>query len=133
LAEEQGRDNGHQRGHRGDRWRVDAGEAVNEPLRRRLPRLRLLHQPHHAAQRVVSGQAGHLHFQRAGGVDSAGEDIVAWLLVYRHALTGDWGLIHTALPGPHDAIHADPVAGPHQHQVADGDLLHRHLSRFAVG
>ena len=118
---------GHQHCCHRHRRGVDAGEAVDEPLHRRSTGLCLLHQCHHPAQGVVRCRARHLDLQCTVGVDRPGEDHVPWLLVHRHALTGDRGLIDGAPAGQHHPVHAHPVAGPDPHPVSDRQVLHRHL------
>ena len=63
----------------------DALEFFNRLLRGRFLRLRLGHQIHHARQRALACQLGHLDNERALAVDRSGEDLVARLFVHRDA------------------------------------------------
>ena len=75
----------------------------------------------------VCSQAGYAHRERPLPVDRPGVHLLPRDLVHGHALAGNGGLVHGRLPGQHQAIHGDPLAGADQDAVADTQLLHPHL------
>ena len=115
-----------------DGGRVDAREAVDEALRRRLALLRLLYQADDAGDCVVGGGRGDLDAQRAVAVDGAGEDVVAGGLAHGHALARHRRLVDAARAGEHDAVGRDPIARPNEDGPADLKAFRRHLDGPAV-
>ena len=78
------------------RRRVDAREALDERLRRRPLRLRLLDQVNDPRERRVAAEPRHAHLERAAAVDGAGEHLVAGRLVDRQRLAGHRRLVDGA-------------------------------------
>ena len=72
-----------------------------------------------ARERRVRRRPGRAGDERAGGVQRAGEQLVAGLLVDRHRLAGDRRLVDARVPGRHDRVERDPLAGPDADQGAD--------------
>ena len=62
----------------------------------------------------------------------AGEDRVARPLVDRQRLAGQGRLIDGRTTGHHRAVDGDPLAGPHDHPIADLDLVRRDFELLAV-
>ena len=60
----------------------------------------------------------YLHFQLAGGVDTAGDNLAARRNLHGHRLAGDGGGINAALALGHHAIQGNAVAGANQQDVA---------------
>ena len=79
-----------------DRRRVDAREALDERLRGRALRLRLLDEMDDARQRRVAAEPRDADVERAAAVDAAGEHLVARRLVHRQRLAGDRRLVDGA-------------------------------------
>ena len=81
--------------------------------------MRLLDHVNDSIDRVVLDAAHHLHFDRAGCVDAAGNDLTA------HA-AGDWDrftrycrLVELGVTFDDGAIDRNAIPGTHQHQLAD--------------
>lgn len=89
--------------------------------------LRLGDELHHPGEGVVAGQTGHAHVQRVVLIDGTGEDLVAGLTAYRHALARDRALVDAAFARHDDAINGYALARFHDHDFIHCDLLHRHL------
>jgi len=108
-------------------------EVVQKALGGGLAALGLFHHFDDARQRRILGELGDAHIQRALLVERPGEYLVADLLLDRHRLAGDRRLVD-ARPARDDlAIHRDTLAGPDQHDLADGELAHRDgLDRLAA-
>ena len=84
-------------------------------------------QANHLAERGLVTQFVGPDLEPAELVDRAGKNGVAFALVDRHALTGEHGLIDGRPPADHHPVDGDPLAGPDDHAIADGDLLGRDL------
>ena len=93
-------------------------EAVSKSLGGRFLRLRLGHHFHHARQRALPRQLGHLDDQRALAVDGSGEHLVARLFLHRHGFAGDWRLVHRRGARRHLAVGGDALPGFDDHPVA---------------
>uniref|UniRef100_A0A0N4Z8D8 Transposase n=1 Tax=Parastrongyloides trichosuri TaxID=131310 RepID=A0A0N4Z8D8_PARTI len=108
----------------------DPLEPVGEPLRRRL-------------LRWCRSIAGRLDLDGAGAVDGACEDdgrrsdlgglgacrsqVCDRLLVHRHALAGDRGLIDAGRPHDHEAVGRQALVRAHHDDIADLQVLDRKL------
>ncbi len=114
----------------------------------RLLGLRLADHAHDLGQGGVAGLAGGLDLDGAGAVDRPGEnggcgedgggagpglgEIIDRLLVDRHALPSDGGLIDAGGPLDDEAVGGQAFIGPDHHHLADFKRLDRYLDHLAV-
>ena len=116
-----------------DARHVDARETLGRAFGGRLRRLRLGDEFHHARNERFARTTRDLHDQRAVAVQTSCEDLAAWLLLNRHALTGERALIDARAPFRNASVGRDPLAWPHNDEIARLDLLDGNLAFAAVG
>ena len=103
----------------------DAGDAVGEPLDRRLAGLRVGDEPGDLGERGVAADLRRAHDQAAAGVDGRAGDLVAGLLLDRHGLAGEQRLVDRARALLDDAVGGDLLARADDEAVAERELLDR--------
>jgi len=101
------------------------GQTVGEALDGRPRALSLLDNLDDLAVAAVSADALGAHFQRAGLVDRAGEDIGAGRLLDRHRLACYARLVDEGMASEHGAIDGNAPARRHQNSVASHQLFVR--------
>ena len=121
-TEGQRRNDGDRERQRDDRRRVDAREPLDECLRGRPLRLRLLDEVDDARERRVPSQPRDPDVERAAAVDAAGKHFVARRLVDRQRFACDRRLVDRALPADHRAIDRNLFAGP-DHDDSAGRIV----------
>ncbi len=125
-AERRDRDRDHDR-------HEDAGDAVGEPLHRRLAGLRVADEAGDLRQRRVGADLRRAHDEAAAGVDGRARDLVAGPLLDRHRLARQQRLVDGAAALLDDAVGRDLLAGADEEAVADGEPLDRDQLLGAVG
>ena len=108
------------------------GHAVCQLGDGRLGGGRFVHQADHLRQRRIFAHPGGAQRQRAGLVDGRGNDRIPRPLVGGNRLAGQRRFIDRRNAFHHHAVHRHRCAGPHQHQIADPDLLHRYFRLHAI-
>ena len=121
----------HQGGQReGDHDRDEDGrDAVDEPLHRRLPRLRLRDETGDLRQGGIAADPGRPDDQPAGDVDRGAGDGGALPHLDRYGLAGQHRLVDGRLAGFDDPVGRDLLSGAHDEAVTDGQIGdgHEHL------
>ena len=97
----------------------DARDAVDEPLDRRLPRLRLGDEPGDLRERRLRADLRRAHDEATERVDRRACDVGAGRDLDRHGLAGEHRLVDRRLALDDDAVGRDLLAGPDDEQVAD--------------
>ena len=115
-----GRDDEHDRNE-------DRRDAVDETLDRGLRSLRLLHEAHDLRERGVGADARRAEAQGPAGVDRASRDVVARALFDRDRFAGEHRLVDGGVAGDHETVGRDRLARPHDDDVADLQLVDRHV------
>ena len=111
----------------GDHRRYKHGaDLVGQTADGRLGGGGLLHEPDDLGQGGVRTHAVGGHLQIAAGEDGGGHGLAAGGLFYRHALTGEGGLVHGAAALDHGAVHGDAAALPDDHRLTGLDLVGGH-------
>jgi len=100
--------------------------AVGEQLRARGRRLRVADEALDAGERRVVAGRGDLDAQPRIGRDRAGGDGVADAAGDGARLAGDHRLVDVGLSVDHPAVGGDAAAGPHDDDIADGEVGGRH-------
>ena len=103
------------------------GEAVSKRLNRRLAMRSFLHQMDNSRHGRIVANLLRPYGQVAGLDHRARKNRVAGLLVYRHELAGNRGLINGRLARLDSPVHTDLFAGLHHDAIADPHLLDRDL------
>ena len=85
-----------------------------------------------ARKRSVGADAVSPHDEPPGLVQGSARDGIAGVFADRHALSGDDRLVHHAAPFDDDAVNGDALTGLDFEQVANADLLDRHLLNAAI-
>ena len=116
--EHRGRDHG---GHEVGRHRV--GQALDG----RAGALRLADHAHDLREQGLGADPLGAHDEAAGRVHRGPDDALARVLLDRHRLAGHHRLVHRARALGDDAVHRHLLARPDPQQVADLDLLERHV------
>ncbi len=119
--------------HAHDDGNEDSGDLVGKVLDRCLAHLGLLDQPCDLSEGRVRADAPGLDHNRARRVDGRAEDLVSWVLVHGHRLTGQHRFIDRGGSLAHDPVGRDLVTGAHPHEVAHHNLFRgdRHLDPVA--
>ncbi len=89
--------------------------------------MRLFNEPHDAREGGPIAGCGNFDPKRAGAVDRAGNDFVAFSLLHRARLPGDHRLVHRTRTLHHHTVSGDSLAGAHQDDVALPQLIERDL------
>ena len=131
LSKQQPDDRRRERDAHHDRYE-HARNLIRKPRDGRFGAARLLDQPDDLRQRRVLADLLRAEAEVAGLVDGRGGDLVARLLLYRHAFAGQSALVYGGAARDHNAVHRDPSAGTHRDDIARRDLLDRKLDLFAV-
>src|SRR5262249_11898853 len=98
------------------------GGAVGEPLRGRLRVLSLLDELDDLRERGVRTDRAGARTQGSLLVDRRADQLLAWMLGNRQALSGDHRLVNRRFAFFDERVDGDLGAGADQQQVADGDL-----------
>src|SRR5690606_4182213 len=110
----------------------DGGDAVGEPLGRRLAVLRVLDPPRHPGDLGVGADPGGRDAQPPAGVDGGAGDGVPDGDLDRDGLAGQHGRVDGGGALGDRAVGGDLLAGPDQEAVAHGELPDRDLFLPAV-
>ena len=108
-----------------------ARHEIREPLDRGLRRLRLLDQSDDLRQERLLTDPHGAEAERAAGVERAADDLIARLLVHRHALPGHHRLVHRAGAGEDEPVDCDLLSRTNDHDVADAHIFDRDLDFLA--
>ena len=100
-------------------WNEHRGDAIGEPLHRRLARLRPRDEPRDLRERRVGAHALGLDHEPSTDVDRCPGDRVARADLDRNALAGQQRPVDGRVPVDDDAVGRDLLAGPDDEQVAD--------------
>jgi len=111
---------------------VEAQDAVYEVQDAGLQGAGVLDVAHDLREEALLPDGAHADQQGARPVDRPAGDLVAIELVHGHRLAGYQRLVDRRAPGLHLPVHGHALAGAHAHQVADDDLLDRHLVGLTV-
>ena len=117
-------------GEEDDAERVELLRALEETLRGGFLALRFFDELDQLGEGRFGGEFRHAHLEAAVLVERPGEEGVATRLFDRQRFAGDGGLVHAAHPLDHHAIDGNAFPGPHQHDVADDQLLDRDQLRL---
>ena len=78
---------------------------------------------HDPRQRAVRGRGADHDLDRATAVDRPGVEVVTRSRLDRDRLTGDRGGVQAGPPGPDGAVGRGPLAGAHDQDVADDEVV----------
>lgn len=76
--------------------------------------------PDHLAEEAALSNGADLHEQRAGRVDRAANDRIAFALFDWNRLAGDQRLIDAGTAAHDGAVRGNALAGPNTHEIAKG-------------
>ncbi|EXI73898.1 MAG: hypothetical protein AW07_02035 [Candidatus Accumulibacter sp. SK-11] len=107
-------------------------DAVGEPLHRQLAALCMVDQADDSRQHGVGTDRSGAQREAAVAVDAAGVHTIAAALADRQRLAAEQRFVHLRTAGLDDAVGRNALAGTHAQQVADDDLVDRHLLLAAV-
>ena len=99
----------------------DARDDVRHARDRGAAPLRFLHEPDDLLKRGVAADTRRAEPERAGAVHASPEHGAAGLLVHRQRLAGEHRLIHRGRAVEPLAVDRQPLAGPHDDDVARQD------------
>ena len=107
----------------------DGRDTVDEPLDRRLARLRLGDEARDLRERGLGADPRRAHDEAPVGVERRADDLVAGADLDRDGLAGEHRLVDRRLAELDDAVGGDLLARPHDESVADAELVdgHEHL------
>jgi len=117
---------------RKDRRHENGGNAVGDPLDRRLRSLGVRNHPHDLRERRLRPDPRRAETQRPVQIDRRGEDRFPRLLRHGHALAGQHGFIDTGGAGDDSAVGWNAFARPDNHQVLRENPLDREFRLDAV-
>ena len=116
-AEEAQQGNGHDGGDE------DTRNTVRQLLHGGLAALRILHGTDDVGQQCVVSHLLGAEYEAALLVDGARQYAVACALAHGQRFAAQHAFVHIRLAAYHRAVYGHTLAGLHQKQIADGDLL----------
>mmetsp|Transcript_142286 Transcript_142286/g.318370 ORF Transcript_142286/g.318370 Transcript_142286/m.318370 type:complete len:208 (-) Transcript_142286:202-825(-) len=123
---DQPRDRGQEGGGHYHHGGVDLGEPLYEQLGGGALRLRLLHKLDQARDGAIVRGAGSSHLKKPGLIDSASSHLIPGLLGDRYALPRQRRAVYCRSSPRNHPVQGHLRARPHDHDGADGHLLHLH-------
>ena len=125
---------GDEGGERGDMHdgRIEPGGTVGEPQIARAVLHRPVDEPRDIVEQGAAPRGRNANPEHAATVQRAGMDRRARLDRHARGFAGDEALVDGRGAVDHDAIHADPLAGPDEDKIAWQDRADRHLLQPSV-